>query len=199
MRMVKSAKELAGEEIEILAYVDEDDPRKADYPEWVEIGPPKRSSKAVLYLINKVCTPYFQIGTDDIVFRTQDWVAKTLAHMPKDDFGLISPTGKETVKGIDGHFLCSMRWHTTIGIFPDEFTHFGPDGWALKVAVAAGRWFKVKDVLIDHYHFKYDPRLKDDTYMRNRTSTDNREAERFLIENAHRIQAAADRLKELIR
>jgi hypothetical protein len=167
---VESARRLAKNEIEILSYVDEDDPEKDNYEGVTVIGPPVGTAKAILHLVGLVKTPYAMLGSDDIEFKTQDWDEKLLAKMPGDDLALVF--GADGYNNSCNHFLFSMKWHKLVGIFPDKFRHFGPDGWAGDVAIRCKRRIMVDSVLVEHRHYKNRKAEPDDTYRRSREGND---------------------------
>lgn len=187
---LESARRTAKEPFEVLTYVDSDDPKKGQY-EDVYIGPPVGTSKALLYLISQVKTPFFMIGSDDIEFKTQDWDEKLLDAFPKDRLAVVY--GKDNYKDNCNHFVMSREWVDLIGAWPDVFYHFGPDGWVAEVAKAAGVLIKVPDVIIEHLHFKVGKAEKDDTYMRTRNG--GPDAAGFIQRNRPLIEEHAERIK----
>lgn len=188
---LESARRLAKEPFEVLTYVDSDDPKKDQY-EDVYIGPPVGTSKALLYLISQVKTPFFMIGSDDIEFRTQDWDEKLLDAFPKDRLAVVY--GKDNYKDNCNHFVMSREWVDLVGAWPDKFYHFGPDGWVAEVAKAAGVLIKVPDVIIEHLHFKVGKAEKDDTYIRTRNGGGPNAAV-FIQNNRALIEEHAERIK----
>ena len=192
---VDSALRTARNPFHLMAYVDEDDPKKDEY-EGVTVGPSVGSSKALLSMIARVETPYFMIGADDIEFRTQDWDEKLLNAMPRDDLAIVY--GTDHAKQNCNHFVMSMKWVRLIGPWPDIFTHFGPDGWVSEVAKKCGRLIQVKDVEVEHLHFKYGKCESDETYQRARVNGAGAKAMKLLADTSHIQQQHADIIREAI-
>lgn len=159
---LRTARELASEKIEVISYFDDDDPSLADYPEYHIVGRRVGTAKAILAMLEQVETPFAMLGSDDIVFRTQDWDRKMLSAIPADGYGVVH--AEDGWKRAMNHFIFPMAWHRLVGLFPDKFYHFGPDTWVCDVAKRVGRLFFVPDVMIEHCHHRNRKALPDATY-----------------------------------
>jgi hypothetical protein len=199
--MLKTARDTASRPFNVFLYVDDDDAEKDNYPQSDDTltrfdGPSIRTARSILFMLDRVQTPYFMLGADDIEFKTKDWDRAMLKAMPADDMALIS--AYTTFKNSDGHFICSMRWHREIGLFPpDVFTHFGPDGWSIDVAKRAGRFIQLKDVIIEHNHFKNGKAENDETYQRARKNGDAGKAMEYIHKTGHVRDALAEKIKHI--
>lgn len=201
MNMLKTAKATASLPFKVFLYVDDDDKERDNYPQSDDVitrfdGPCMRTAKTLLFFLEKVQTRYFMLASDDIEFETGGWDCKLMQAMPPDDLAIIA--GYTTFKNSDGHFLCSMKWHRSIGLFPpDVFTHFGPDGWSIDVAKRAGRFIQLQNVAIRHNHFKNGKAENDDTYQRARKDGDATHAMRYIIANEKVRDGLAEKIKQL--
>lgn len=171
---VDSAFSTCETDVRLIWYVDEDDPGLAEYADMDYgtriIGESKGSSKALLQMLEMVETPYFMVGSDDIQFETKGWDGKFLSAMPKDDLAVLY--GSDHAKQNCNHFFSSMKWHRLVGMWPDIFRHFGPDGWVTEVGKLCNRLIKVPDIVVEHLHYKYGKGEVDETYLRARRGGD---------------------------
>lgn len=205
--MLESANRTAKAAFHAFFYIDEDDPKKDQYPPSGMLpgggtltrfdGPSVRSAKALYFLIEQVKTPFVMNTADDIEFVTQHWDKHLLKSMPEDQMAIISPY--TSFKNSDGHSIYSMKWHRLIELFPKEaFEHFGPDGWALDVAKRAGRFIQKTDIIVDHHHFKNGKAEKDDTYERARNHGDSSKAQNYLDSHVAEREACVKKVHEEI-
>lgn len=181
-------------EVEILSYVDENDPKRDEYESPSIIGPRNGLGDAIHRLIEKASCSYMLVGSDDIIFKTKGWDERMLDAMPKDCIG--------AVHCADGwgnnfnHFMFHQRWVSLTGLFPRELERFGPDGYVGKIAVALKRKFFLEDVVIEHNHFKNNKAKPDETYMEMRNNgTADRDHKRMKSYDA-RIQKEIELLKQ---
>lgn len=203
MNMLKTALDTAERPFNVFLYVDDDDPEKDNYPQSDEVitrfdGPSIRGASSILFMLKSVNTRYFMLGADDIEFKTKGWDRKMISAMPDDDMAIVA--GWTTFKNSDGHFITSYKWHKEIGLFPQGvFSHFGPDGWSIDVAKRAGRFIQLKDVIIEHNHFKNGKAENDTTYQRARKDGDAGRAMNYIQSTGHIRDKMAERIKEISR
>jgi hypothetical protein len=153
--MADSANETASN-IEILAYIDDDDP--SDYRgDGYRIirGPRITLSDCWNVLAREARGSIFGMGADDIRFRTPRW--DNLFRRVFDDF----PDRICFVHGRDGihdeklgtHGFISRRWFETVGYFTwPAFPADYADTWLHELADRIGRRVYVPDLLIEHLH-----------------------------------------------
>lgn len=167
--MAWSAHETADGPVQILAYVDDDDP--ADYqPENVKIvrGPRITLSECWNRLAEVADGTILHMGSDDIRFRTPGWDTRIL-----DVFDAF-PDRICFVHGRDGghdeklgtHGFVSRRWVDTVGYFTwPGFPCDYADTWLHVVAGKIGRRVFVPSVLIEHLHPIFGKGEWDQTHM----------------------------------
>jgi hypothetical protein len=169
------------ENAEVLVYLDDDDPTKDQYPglqgrvRYIQ-GPRVMSSKAIKRLMSECDTEYMMFGADDILFKTDDWDKALMQAVPKDGIGF--SYGDDQWKNAPGHYCFHRKWYELTGIYPDVFTHFGPDGYAIKVieTLDKERMTFLHRVKIPHLHFRNGKASRDSTYDEERAVGDGRQA-----------------------
>jgi hypothetical protein len=182
-------------EVEVLSYVDFDDPDVGDYENPTILGPRLTLTSALKRLIEKASFDLMLLGSDDIIFKTQGWDEKMVKAMPKDCIGIVyaHDGGPKNLN----HFMFHKKWYSLTGLFPDDFEHFGPDTYVGKVAEGLGRKILVGDVLIEHHHAKNGKAKSDLTYEYPRTSgMVERDTKRLREHEKQRIPAEIELLKQ---
>lgn len=153
--------------VEILAYLDEDDNRepyeRIKFPELRYIvGPRIGLAKIIHKLIESALHSHMFLGADDIEFQTFGWDTKMVEAMPEDCIGLVY--ANDNWKRVCNHFMFHQKWVSLTGFFPDDFEHFGPDGYVMKIAKELKRAIYLPDVVIEHLHWKASKAARDLTY-----------------------------------
>ena len=153
-QMVDSVYE-TGSNVEVLAYVDDDD---MDYPVdnvTVVRGPRINLSDCWNRLAEKAKGDILHMGSDDIRFRTPHW-----DEMVRQAFKVF-PDRIVFVYGDDGihdrrmgtHGFISREWYQTVGRFtPPQFPCDYADTWLNEVAQTIGRAMYIPGMLIEHLH-----------------------------------------------
>lgn len=154
--------------VEILSYVDEDDPKKQEYENPSIIGPRRGLGDAIHALIEKASCSYMLLGSDDIIFHTKGWDETMMDRMPADCIGAVY--SKDGWGDNFNHFMFHQKWHSLTGLFPRELERFGPDGYVGKIAEALKRRIYVPEVMIEHVHYKNNKVKPDETYMEMRNN-----------------------------
>jgi hypothetical protein len=155
--------------VEILVYIDEDDPTRDQYQGDFRLitGPRLRASRSHLTLMGLCETDYMMIGGDDMECRTKDWDKKLISLIPADRIGIAH--GDDCWKqSSPSHFVVSKRVYELTGMWPDVFKHFGPDGYIHRVMSSLGRVFYDPTVKIAHLHFRAGFAPVDQTYLDER-------------------------------
>lgn len=178
-----------GKDIEVIVYLDNDDPRIEDYmvTNFV-VGEPRRSGAAIRYLMeHKAKGDMFYFGSDDIIWETQNWDEIFREKMPAHGLAVLYPD-----MGDSCNPCFTRKWVETVGFFPDYFKHFGPDTWYADIAKRAGQLIRVPEVRMTHQ------RVRDATYDRTRADGDGMFAQRMLDETKEERQQLADKIKTMI-
>ena len=150
-------------EVEVLLYVDDDDPIRDEiiYPGKF-VGPRVGLSLAIHKLIELASHPFMMLGSDDIIFKSEGWDQHLVNAMPKDGIG--ATYGRDGWNNNLNHFCFHRTWYDLTGLFPKDFEHFGPDGYIGQVCMALNRRIHVEEVLIEHHHFKNQKATRDLVY-----------------------------------
>lgn len=189
-KAVASAKATADGELEILIYVDDDDPSRVNY-EGAIIGQHKESSEAILHLSSLAKGDLMMFGCDDFLWKTKGWDSIFKSRMPAHGLSVLYYMDRPgSAKAINPVF--TRKWLEMTGLFPAYFKHFGADTWVIDTARRAGQLVAVKDVLIEHQ------KVEDDTYRRSRSSGDATYAQKKLDQHMTERQALADKIKHAI-
>lgn len=168
--------------IELLVYVDQDDPRLADYRQLagdlkqelgdvrLEVGEPMGVPRAFNLLSSVSQGEALVTSSDDVRFVTQGWdvrLREEMARFPDQIYCIWFDDGAL------GERQCSFPvisrvWYETVGYFHSMlFEHFYSDTWTHALATTIGRAHYVKDVLVEHLHWSVGKAKQDDTYLRN--------------------------------
>ena len=166
--------------VDILLYVDADDPTRADYqdafpaegPVSLVIGPAVGVPRAANMLCERTAAEVLMTANDDQVYIDHGWDERL---------------GQETARYRDGIYclwfndgweaenfctfpIVSRRWVETLGYlqFP-FFEHFFADTWIWMLAKAVDRAHFIADILVEHRHWKTGKGEMDDTYARHAT------------------------------
>ena len=201
-KAVESCSKTATGKIEILAYLDEDDEKIPQYDAIrvpcvrFIVGPRMGLARIIHRLIESSLYSFMFLGADDIEFVTKGWDEKMVAAMPEDCIGAVycEDNWKQTLN----HFMFHQKWVSLTGLFPDDFEHFGPDGYVAKVIDPLKRRIFLKDVVIEHHHFKNNKAQKDATYSECRDSGCTDRDQKRLKGYESRIQRDIAVLKEYL-
>jgi hypothetical protein len=169
---VYSARTTAADTLEVLVYVDEDDPDKDKYNDVI-IGPPKRSAQAITYLVEHAKGDLLFMGADDMRWFTNGWDKQLAEYMP--EHGLSVVVANDGRGGTPPTF--TKKFYDMIGGFPDDFEHFGLDTYVVDIARKAKQLIYAPDVMVLHYKDKHNP-----VSVRARANNAQQKAEQFLEE-----------------
>ncbi len=157
--------------IEVLAYVDDDDPALETYRKMpgVQVGPPQSVSVSWNDLAARATGQYLMMGNDDLVMRSMGWDSMFLeAALPAD--GIFVAWFSDGIN--DGRHcafpIVSREWYQALGSFsPGIFEFFYNDTWVFDVGKMVDRLLYMDDVKMAHIHHSVT-RKKDETTVRNR-------------------------------
>jgi glycosyl transferase/beta-hydroxylase protein BlmF len=219
-RFVKSVAETAAApgRVEILAYVDEDDPRKFDYVAGFKALAAEPAVAGLMNIDLRVDEPLttpminnilaeraqgsvLMIANDDQVFRDPGWDARI------DDGAARFPDGIFCLWFNDGRYgekLCTFpilgrRWVEVLGyVEPPFFEHFNCDLWTWQIALMIGRTHYIGDILVEHLHPDTGKSQADETTARNlKGNRAERDRAMFVKFERYRI-LDAERLRDAI-
>ena len=170
--------------LELLFYVDSDDPAKDIYKEIEErwqnnfwrvefvIGEPMSVSKSWNIIAKKSLGDIMIMGNDDLVYKTVRWDSKLMAKLIELDNPYYLTWFND---GINGNRHCafpviSREWYEALGYFSPGVFNFGyNDTWVYDIAKRVGKLNYMSEILVEHLHFSVGKSNMDDTYARNRT------------------------------
>ncbi len=185
-----SALRTAKGEVEVLVYLDEDDPTRKDYEVPHTVGAPRRCAQANRELLKGARGDLFYFGSDDQRWETDGWDLRFKELMPEDGLSILYPRDMEHgQKGMNP--VWSRKFADLFGHYPDYFEHFGPDTWLIDIGRRAGTLIHAKDVFIRHL------RIKDETYKRLRKSISGDTAQKQLLETQDERQKIAEQIKSM--
>ena len=170
--------------LELLFYVDSDDPAKDIYKEIEErwqnnfwrvefvIGEPMSVSKSWNIIAKKSLGDIMIMGNDDLVYKTVRWDSKLMARLIELDNPYYLSWFND---GINGNRHCAFpvitrEWYETLGYFSPGVFNFGyNDTWVYDIAKRVGKLNYMNEILVEHLHFSVGKSNMDDTYARNRS------------------------------
>ena len=187
----QQAIDMAEGQIEVLVYVDEDDPLKNEYRDVI-IGKPLHSGKAMRHLVDIAKGDILFFGCDDFEWKTRFWNTIFEETMPSHGLSVSCPSDLPNGKNKSMSPAFTKRFVEEIGYWDERFQHFGPDTWMIDVARRAGTLIFVKNVHISH------AKVGDATYKRARENNDGSNAMKILNETVDKRQKMADKIKTLV-
>lgn len=166
---VDSARRKASGPIEVVAYLDDDDPELPNYElDWVTpiIGRSANVGKRCRAMAEKAKYDYFYLCGDDAVFITPGWDALLKEKIHPDGIGIVF--GLDGWKDSPGHCMFTRKMTSLVDVFPEEFIHFGLDTYLADMANGVKRFERIDSVMIEHHHFRNGKADQDDTYRKHR-------------------------------
>jgi len=178
-RMVTSAIKTAGCNIEIMLYLNDDDPLLEEYkklfnPSQYIIGPNQSTSYSWNLMAEKATHDIIFLVGDDAEFITNNWAQMVLEAFNQypDKLVCVYPRAPSVSKYKSPHFCLHKNWIKTLGYFlPPHFYHWYVDTWILEIAQKLKRHHlltefelpieSVKDTVSSNYHSSW-MKQKDD-------------------------------------
>lgn len=194
-KMLDSALKLAGTEIEVLIYINEDDPLFNHYRSLIDkkhliVGPDRSPAYSWNKLAESAQYDILMLQGDDAWFETANWAVKVkeafdyypdkIVFVYSNLEGYPWAGGKLTADHCP-HFFLHKNWIRTTGYFvPPHFWHWYVDTWWRDVAKLINRRHIIKDLSI--------PLLVDfeDTTDARKDRLSNRERDHWLWTNTQR-------------
>lgn len=178
-RMVTSAIKTAGCNLEIMLYLNNDDPLLEEYkqlfdPSQYTIGPNQSTSYSWNLMAEKAKHDILFLVGDDCEFITPNWSFLVLDAFDQypDKLVCVYPRAPSVSKYKSPHFCLHKNWINTLGYFlPPHFYHWYVDTWILEIAQRIERHHLirafelpievVKDKVTNDYHTSW-MKQKDD-------------------------------------
>jgi len=196
------------EDIELLFYVDNDDPRLSAYADWhlicpgnvkVIIGEPMRTSMSWNILAKQCTGDILIMGNDDMMYRTEGWDHILLKRIAQFKNGIYVAYFDDGING-ESHAafpIVSRLWYETLGYFTRESFHFlYTDTWISDIGKKLDRMCFIPEVMCEHLHFTTGKMQADETTMRPRRGN-AKEQDKDLYEGTDQIrQREADKLRK---
>ena len=204
------------ENIEVLFYVDSDDPELEFYhreiaslrdrltvANTIEIkqGPQVGVAVATNLLTKMSRFNIFLYSSDDQIYIDQGWDVKLDEEVNKyaDQIYCIWFNDAWESENFCTFPIVSRKWVETLGyfLFP-FFEHFFTDTWVWMLAKTVNRAIYMPEVLVEHRHWKVGKSEKDETYLRNATTenTSRHARDRAIIDKFERYFLADVELLE---
>jgi len=203
------------ERVEILFYIDEDDPDRESYIRYFKasarahnsllrcapiIGPPIGISKAWTVLARHTTADLLLMANDDQFYVDYGWdteVDRACDAYP-DDIVCLYFDGRKREKIIEGlpkgdFPIVTRKWFDIVGHFtPGIFKFWCNELWILDIAERIGRSHPIPGVFVDHLHYDAYKSPFDETYRRPHVSGDksNRDRELYAETAIERMKAA---------
>ena len=201
-RMINSVLANPGCDVEILMYLNDDDPMLDEYvkrlkPEHYEIGPDRNPGYSWNMLANKAKYDIIFLMGDDAQVETPLWghIVKGVFDTFPDKIAMVSPKAEGLGSGKCPHFFLHRNWINTLGYFvPPHFHLHYVDHWCRDVAKTVGRYCH-----LPHFVMPIIRSVGDDT-MRRYQKTWLLERDTWIWENSERHKTAdATALKQFIK
>lgn len=206
-RMAHSMRENADGKVELLGYVDSDDPALDAYQsiaygfedcpgmfgERLPLGP------AYQKLVDICKGDIVMMCADDIVFKTKGWDTRVKETMPKDLIGVVSCNELPIGHREHGHPFIGRRFIEEMGyICHPSLRHSCVDMWVREVAESIGRFYYLDDVITEHVHPKYGKGQLDDTYKANTKDIKRLDGDFYFGPGSVERKKAIERLSECL-
>jgi glycosyl transferase/beta-hydroxylase protein BlmF len=200
------------ERVEVLFYVDTDDPENDLYIQWsinptpynitTVFGEPMSVSKSWNILAEKCTGDILLMGNDDLIHETEGWdeiLEEVSNEFPDDIYCAFFDDGINHGKHC-AFPAVSRKWYNTLGYFtPGIFEFIANDTWVFDIAKKIDRVRYIPEVLVRHEHHSVT-KVKDETTKRHREGANKDRIKRdlalFKKTNSDR-ERAAEKLREI--
>jgi aspartyl/asparaginyl beta-hydroxylase (cupin superfamily) len=202
-----------GSRVEVLCYVDADDPELPGYQALLGQGAFGRLGRCVLHIGEPLGVPtawnvlaglatgdYLLMANDDQLYVSYGWdlavdaAAAALARDHPDEIGCLYFDAGQYGSAIPDFPMISRAWHQALGYYaPTIFQQWSAEKWIFDIAGQAGRLYPVPGVFVEHRHYQEFKAPFDVTYQRHRLTREKSLADQalFLRTKRERAQAAA--------
>ena len=202
-----------GDRVEILCYVDADDPALAGYRRLFDragrrfprlgrcvlhIGAPLGVPTAWNVLAAESTGDYLLMANDDQLYADYGWdvtVDRTVAELAErepDGVHCLYFDGGQYPDGGYDFPVISRRWYATLGYYaPTAFQQWQAEKWIFDIAERIGRLRPIPGVFVEHLHYQDYKAPFDPTYQRHRMTRATSFADQALFLRTERDRAAA--------
>ena len=200
-RMIDSALSKATNEIEILLYLNIDDPKLPEYQQLIDskyytVGPDRSPGYSWNMLADTATSDILFLIGDDADFVTEGWDQQIINKFDEipDKIACVYPIQYTVSKYKNPHFCLHRNWINELGYFvPPHFWHWYVDTWTAHIARGLNRYYCLENVEV-----AIQTRLLDETEQRT-SNFCNRERDRWMWAKTQRyLQLDMDILKEYI-
>ena len=207
--------------VEMLMYVDADDPTKDQYMDFFVhcqtefqdflrihfiFGAPKSVSKSWNELYIRSVGDIIIMGNDDMIYRTPSWdrMVELESNKFEDDIYCMWMDDRAHQENHCAFPIVSRKWCETLGYFTPGVFHFGyNDTWVFDLAKRIDRCRYLGGVIGEHMHFAFSKSSFDETSARNRTEGSNYyKLDKVIFESPEMIQKRiedAEKLKKVMK
>lgn len=203
--------------VEILFYVDDDDPQREDYARTIEelqrqypdfkrveliVGPAMSVSKSWNVLAASSTGSLLMMANDDQLYVDYGWdyhLDRYAGESQDGIFAMFFEDGQYP-PGSGDFPIVSRRWYETLGYFtPGIFEFWYNEAWIFDIAHRLRRIRRIPKVLVDHLHYSKYKSVLDETYLRHRSNFERSQRDTELFKNtAEQRSAAAEKLRPLM-
>jgi len=201
-RMIESAISTASSPIEIILYLNEDDPALEQYKssidsKYYQIGPDRSPCYSWNLLADQAKNDILFLMGDDAEFVTKHWDLKIINAFNQypDKIACVYPVNGAVSKKKNPHFCLHKNWVRTLGYFvPPQFWHWYVDTWTARIAQKLDRYCLLTDVLV-----QIQVRVRDETEVRT-SNFCNRERDHWMWDKTQRhLETDIELLKKFIK
>ena len=166
--------------VELLFYVDNDDPQLKQYQEFgakneprvhLTVGEPISVSKSYNIIAERCTGDILIITNDDVIYHTDSWdvlLEKEVDKYPDGVFLMWFNDGTEQRSRHPAFPMVSRRWYETLGyLTPGVFEFWYNDTWLMDIGRKLGRMHYIDHVFAEHRHVKMGKAQRDETHRRN--------------------------------
>jgi len=169
------------EYVEIMVYVDFDDPSLERYNELqyyrgikIVFGPSQSISKSWNIIASQSTGDVMIMGNDDQEYQTLAWdtLLQTQLEQFQDEIYVAWMDDGINQERHCAFPIISRTWYQTLGYFAPGVFNFGyNDTWIYDIGKRLDRCLYIPHIKALHRHFSKYPDVRDDTYDRNRTQS----------------------------
>lgn len=204
-RFVESAQETADHPVEVVFYVDDDDPASAEVA--IELGADFKVGPRIV--LSEMWNRCFKLAEgdvlghmgDDIIFRTPHWDTMVCAEFDNCPDRILFVHGRDGYHDANfgTHGFIHRRWVETVGYFcPPYFSSDWNDAWLNDVANLLGRRRFLADVYTEHMHYVFGKAAHDATYSEREARGAADHVYQLYQDKAGERAADADKLRAVI-
>jgi len=207
VRLLESAFGKANGPIEVVLYVDDDDPTREQVAALggglvtIVVGPRIVLSEAWNRCFDAARADVLMQCGDDIIFQTLDWDGLVLSEFEKVPDKLILVHGRDGIQDarLGTHSFLHRRWVDVVGYFvPPYFASDYNDAWLTEVADAIGRRVYVPALYTEHMHPVVNKGPLDQTHLERLDRHRSEDCDGTWLQTAYLRQRDIAKLQDVI-